>query len=149
MEKTYGNYRRVRISVRGLIICLILVILVSTIGPMPVSADVLWSDDFNDGNYDGWTIHGYNFTHYPALPITPCDGEFSAADYTLKATGPEYNYAAPPMGYAIIFFSVSNFSQFLTGFTGYSLLVYTDGRLKLKRHDGMPPIETIGKTETA
>jgi hypothetical protein len=48
------------------------------------------------------------------------------------------------MGYAIIFFSVSNFSQFLTGFTGYSLLVYTDGRLKLKRHDGMPPIETIG-----
>ena len=22
----------------------------------PVSAAVVWSDDFNDGNYDGWTI---------------------------------------------------------------------------------------------
>ena len=26
---------------------------------MPVSGSIAWSDDFNDGNYDGWTITGF------------------------------------------------------------------------------------------
>jgi hypothetical protein len=129
---------------------------------MPVSADVVWSDNFNDGNYDGWTIYGYNFTYYPP---TPADGEFSAADNTLKATGPVYNYAAHPSSVAygnwsfslhvvdtptphlIVFFLSSDFSQFLSGINGYSLVVYMDGTFRLMRHDGMPPLVEVGSYE--
>jgi len=159
MERIYGKNRRIRSAVDGLVVWLVLVILVSSIGPMPVSAEEVWSDDFNDGDYDGWTIYGYNFTFFPP---TPADGNFSAADNTLKATGPVYNYAAhpssvaygtwsfnvhvahTPMDYLIIFFLVSDFSQFLSGITGYSMIVNMDGTFELKRHDGMPPVPTIG-----
>jgi hypothetical protein len=158
MVRAYGNYRHTKSAVGGLMVWLVLVILVTSFGPVPVSADVVWSDDFNDGNYDGWTIYGYNFTFFPP---TPAVGSFSAADYTLKATGPVYNYAAhpssvaygtwsfsvhvahTPMDYLIIFFLVSDFSQFLSGITGYSMIVYMDGTFELKRHDGMPPVATI------
>ncbi|MHA2313432.1 MAG: hypothetical protein ACXADF_18285 [Candidatus Thorarchaeota archaeon] len=34
-------------------------------------ATVIWSDDFDDGNYDGWTVH---------------EGNFSAANYYLEST---------------------------------------------------------------
>ena len=30
----------------------------------PVSAAVVWSDDFSDGNYDGWTILEGTFAHF-------------------------------------------------------------------------------------
>ncbi|UCE09288.1 MAG: hypothetical protein JSW61_09945 [Candidatus Thorarchaeota archaeon] len=163
MKQAYGNYRHTRSAVSGLMVWLVLAVLMSTIGTMPVSADVVWSDNFNDGDYDGWTIYGYNFTDVP-FPV-PSYGNFSAADNNLKATGPVYNYAArpstvaygtwsfsldvvdTPMGYLVIFFVVSNFSQFLTGITGYSLIVHMDGDFNLKRHDGMPPIPTIGSYE--
>lgn len=52
-----------------------------------VTATEVFSDNFNDGNYDGWGTYGFyrNDTEnlfYPAI------ANFSAADQTLKATGP-------------------------------------------------------------
>lgn len=40
--------------------------------PILCNAAVVWSDDFDDGNLDGWTVE---------------DGSFSASEYMLKATG--------------------------------------------------------------
>ena len=56
MKRIYGKHRYTRSIANGVRLWLILVVLVSSIGPMLVSADVVWSDDFNDGNYDGWII---------------------------------------------------------------------------------------------
>ncbi|MHA1958364.1 MAG: hypothetical protein ACW968_15735, partial [Candidatus Thorarchaeota archaeon] len=37
--------------------CALTVLLLSLIiTPLSCRADIVWSDDFNDGNYDGWTI---------------------------------------------------------------------------------------------
>ncbi|MFW9788221.1 MAG: hypothetical protein ACFFE1_11135 [Candidatus Thorarchaeota archaeon] len=41
-----------------------------------------WSDDFNDGNIDGWTVQGYNTTDNPP---TQLPGNFTADDYSLRA----------------------------------------------------------------
>ncbi|MFX0173590.1 MAG: hypothetical protein ACFE9L_17000 [Candidatus Hodarchaeota archaeon] len=56
------------------------IILLGTIGFLVVSifrptlcaATVVWSDNFDDGNYDGWTVQ---------------NGSFSAADHSLQASG--------------------------------------------------------------
>ena len=52
---------------------------------LPVSAAVVWSDDFDDGNYDGWTIkglyapYGEEWTYYP-------DGEAEIVNNELRFT---------------------------------------------------------------
>ena len=56
MKGTYGKHRYTGTIVNGVRFWLIMVVLVSSIGPILVSADVVWSDNFDDGNYDGWTI---------------------------------------------------------------------------------------------
>ena len=71
MKRTYGKHRYTRSIVNGVRFWLILVVLVSSFGPMLVSADVVWSDNFDDGNYDGWTVYS---------------GAFSAADGYLEST---------------------------------------------------------------
>ena len=48
-------------------------------GPFPCSADDVWSDDFDDGDYDGWTV---------------MFGGFAAADTALKATEDVHAHAA-------------------------------------------------------
>ncbi|MGY5863536.1 MAG: hypothetical protein RTV41_02970 [Candidatus Thorarchaeota archaeon] len=49
-----------------------------------------WSDDFNDGDIDDWTVQGWNMTTDPpsALP-----GNFTADDQTLRAYDEETNKA--------------------------------------------------------
>ena len=44
----------------GLYIFFLLLLTITPLvfSPTPVSAAITWSDDFNDGNYDGWTIKG-------------------------------------------------------------------------------------------
>ncbi len=71
MKRTYGKNRYSRSVVNGVRFWLVLVVLVSSFGPMLVSADVVWSDDFDDGNYDGWTVHS---------------GAFSCNNYYLEST---------------------------------------------------------------
>ena len=52
--------------------------------PITCEAAIVWSDDFNDGNYDGWTVTGINMT---ALPPVLVDGNYSVDDGLLRATG--------------------------------------------------------------
>ncbi|MHA2373804.1 MAG: hypothetical protein ACXAEB_12355 [Candidatus Thorarchaeota archaeon] len=62
--------------------------------PIECSATEVWSDDFNDGNYDGWTIEGINMTADPPELI---DGNFSVDDGLLRATGENgWNLASHP-----------------------------------------------------
>jgi hypothetical protein len=44
-------------------------------------AATVWSDDFNDGNYDGWTVNL---------------GSFSATSNRLESAGPDSNYISHP-----------------------------------------------------
>ncbi|MFX1369024.1 MAG: hypothetical protein ACFFAY_10525, partial [Promethearchaeota archaeon] len=47
-------------------ICIILgaisILLLLTVASVPVSAVIDWSDDFNDGNYDGWAVTQGSFS---------------------------------------------------------------------------------------
>lgn len=57
---------------------------------LEASLTQIWSDDFNDGNTDGWNIRGYNSTH--DLP-----GNITADDNTLRAYGDHVlHYASHP-----------------------------------------------------
>jgi hypothetical protein len=71
MKRTYGNHRHTGTIANGIRLWLVLLLLVGSFGPVLVSADVVWSDNFDDGNYDGWTVH---------------EGNFSAANYYLEST---------------------------------------------------------------
>ncbi|MFX1273238.1 MAG: hypothetical protein ACFFAX_16255 [Promethearchaeota archaeon] len=120
-----------------------------------------WSDDFNDGDCDDWTVYGFDLTTGTAVPV---DGEFSAENHTLAASGPMWSYAAhsssvafgswrfrlhamnTPDDYVIVFFCISDFSLILINGTGYSLsvctgpvgTVTTGPALLLSKHEGRP-----------
>jgi len=49
-----------------------------------------WSDDFNDGILDGWTVDGWNSTE---LPATQEDANITAEDYTMRVYGEETSRA--------------------------------------------------------
>lgn len=55
-----------------------------------ISQDGGWSDNFNDGNIDGWTVQGWNMTNDPP---TVLPGNFTADDFTLRAYDKETNHA--------------------------------------------------------
>jgi hypothetical protein len=71
MKKEYRKSRYSGNIVNGVRFWLVMVVLVSSIGPISVSANVVWEDNFDDGNYDGWTVR---------------NGTFSAANYYLEST---------------------------------------------------------------
>lgn len=50
---------------------------------VPCFAAIQWSDDFDDGNHDGWSIFGVNITgsHYDRVP----GGAFTVEDESLRA----------------------------------------------------------------
>jgi hypothetical protein len=62
MKRKYGEHRFTGTIVNGVRFWLVMVLLISSFGPMLVSADVGWSDNFDDGDYDGWEIHSGNFS---------------------------------------------------------------------------------------
>ena len=72
MKIKYRKYRYSRSIANGVKIWLVMLILVGSMSPMLVSADVGWDDDFDDGDYDGWTVMW---------------GNFSAANHYLECTG--------------------------------------------------------------
>ncbi|WP_455284974.1 hypothetical protein [[Eubacterium] cellulosolvens] len=56
------------------------------VGDRTCRAAEVWSDDFNDGNYDGWTVFGLDFTTEPSTQLV---ANYSAADGTLQDIGPQ------------------------------------------------------------
>jgi hypothetical protein len=73
---------------------LLILILVLSFNQTITRADLIddsWSDNFDDGDYDGWTITGYDFTKFFTDFQTPPDiipGNYSADDKTLLSIGP-------------------------------------------------------------
>lgn len=51
---------------------------------LPVSASVVWSDDFNDGNLDGWTTFGVIWSGESATEVP---ANYSLEDNNLRYTG--------------------------------------------------------------
>jgi hypothetical protein len=76
-----------RFLVSGLLVLLFASMLLTT----PSKASVVWSDNFDDGNLDGWTVSGVN--PWFGKMSTPAVGNVSAADKTLHATGVPQQYA--------------------------------------------------------
>ncbi len=141
---------------------------------LPISCDAatVWSDDFNDGNYNSWTIYGLNFSTFP---LTTATGEFSAADNTLKATSadPIYSYAVHSSSvvygtwsfdlnavdnsfhYSVVFFIAGDMSLIPTMEYAYSIIVCTDSvpttttapAILLAKHGPTPGSEIIGRYE--
>ena len=75
MKKNYGNSRYSGNIVNGIRLWLVLVVLISSIGPISVSAKVVWEDNFDDGNYDGWTINPIDiFSASQAPDYWPTEG---------------------------------------------------------------------------
>ncbi len=52
--------------------------------PSLCEATMVWSDDFNDGNHDSWSVTGINMTTIPAVLV---DGNYSVDNGLLRATG--------------------------------------------------------------
>lgn len=93
MENIGGEI--MKIVVRMLAILLLLCLVFPNLSSANKTAFVVsqsggWSDDFNDGNIDGWTVQGWNRT---ADPPTALPGNFTADDYTLRAYDDETNQA--------------------------------------------------------
>ncbi len=67
-------------------------LVVSLFVPMltTTAAATIWSDDFEDGNTDGWSTYGFNRT---SNPIQSLPGSFSVVDGTLRAYDNEFNVA--------------------------------------------------------
>ena len=76
----------------NLVIPLIIIgmLLVTTAFQVPVKAATSWSDNFDDGDYDGWTTTGVNSSYYIPEYI---DANFTIENGMLKALGPEWNHA--------------------------------------------------------
>ena len=68
--------------------------------PLPCAAALHFSDDFNDGNYDGWTIMAINTSGGHHINVT--GGSFSVDDGALRANGTnvEWNVAHHPSSVA-------------------------------------------------
>ncbi len=73
-----------------LVLCLVLPVLSSANDTPFVVSQTGWSDDFNDGNIDGWTVLGWNMS---SDPVSGLPGNFTADDNTLRAYDPETNQA--------------------------------------------------------
>ena len=87
MKRTYRKNGYTRSIVNRVQLWLVLVVLVSSIGPMLVSADIVWEDNFDD--LDDWTIFGYESD----TSLVQIEGNFSAADGTLKVLDDGINFA--------------------------------------------------------
>lgn len=93
--------------------------------PVQSVASVVWSDNFNDGNYDGWTVYGINSYKYGRSVRT--EGSFSAADGTLRATGEPtdegnlWNYIEHP---STVAWGTWSFDVYITDTPGHHFYVW-------------------------
>jgi hypothetical protein len=161
MKGTYGRHRYSGIIVNGVRFWLVLLLLLSSFGPVLVSADVVWSDNFDDGDFDGWTISSPSWGNPPSnwsaanyyLQIEqeawgsishPSNVAYGTWSFDFKANGTYLNY---DRGVSIAFVSndVHNGTEVPTGndWSCYGLKAYgtyegTGFRLCLLRwHDGV------------
>ncbi len=65
MDGVYNSMKSRTLNVATIVVLTFLLLI--GIFSAPVSAAVVWSDDFSDGNYDGWTILGGAFN----TPVSP------------------------------------------------------------------------------
>jgi hypothetical protein len=86
--------KRVSLLATFLVICLIFPALTSG-GEITfvTSQGVGWSDDFDDGNIDGWTVQGFNMS---TEPFSSLPGNITADDHTLCAYDEEWSQAYHP-----------------------------------------------------
>jgi len=68
------------------ILLALLLSLLILVGDRMCKAAEVWSDDFNDRNYNGWTAFGLDLTTEPQTQLA---ANYSAADGTLQNTGPQ------------------------------------------------------------
>jgi hypothetical protein len=55
-----------------------------------ISQEEAWSDDFNDGNIDGWDVQGFDSS---TDPWTPLPGNITAEDNTMRVYSEEWSEA--------------------------------------------------------
>ncbi len=94
-----------------LLVAIAVFCVVSMLSPFPdrVRAMTVITDNFNDMDYAGWDTYGYilNWTTSPPKTYLAGSANFSAADQTLKVTGPLGNYTYSSWNNAYIESSVS------------------------------------------
>jgi hypothetical protein len=72
-----------------LIAVVIVLVLCSSMGTTPSRAAIVWQDDFDDGNLDGWTVFGYESPYSDVM----VGGNFSAASGRLEVSHDDPNFA--------------------------------------------------------
>ncbi|NHI88844.1 MAG: hypothetical protein EAX87_04925 [Candidatus Thorarchaeota archaeon] len=78
-----------KIHEKGLGIPLVIIVLLLMISIQPaVRATELTADNFNDMNYDGWETYGTVFNRTEDMYYPANSANYSAADKTLRVTGP-------------------------------------------------------------
>ncbi len=83
--------KKVSLFTLALVLCLMLPTMSSAKQvDFVISQEEAWSDDFDDGNIDGWGVQGFSPT-YP--PWTKIPGNITADDKTMRAYGPYWNEA--------------------------------------------------------
>lgn len=87
-----------------------------------------WSDDFEDGDYDGWTITGYDFRPFytdMVTPPLPIPGNYSATDKALLSIGPRVPGLAGVASHpSTIAYGTWSFDIHITGETEEHFYVY-------------------------
>jgi hypothetical protein len=81
--------KRARVSaIKLFLVSSLLVLLFSSLSCIiPSKASIIWSDNFDDGDLDGWTLSGASWFAYKGSKLGA--GNFSVADKTLRVTGVE------------------------------------------------------------
>jgi len=96
----------------------VLLLCSTMLGPFPCSADEVWSDDFDDGNFDGWTVFGLDAASEPPRRVDV--GFISAADNTLRATGGGMSYFSIASHPSSVTIGTWSFDVYVTGRSGMS-----------------------------
>ncbi len=113
-----------RVTIPVLLMVLLLMISIQT----PAEASKIIFDDFNDMNYDGWGTFGTIFTREENKYYPAGDGNFSAADGTLRVTGPAGNWTHQPFSIGYINHSVTHgtwsFDLFVVDTPSHEILVH-------------------------
>ncbi|MHA2249649.1 MAG: hypothetical protein ACXAD7_04765 [Candidatus Kariarchaeaceae archaeon] len=71
------------LKLMNIMISAVLITQILIASPLYVSAEVQWSDDFDDGNLEDWTVFGYDWT---GMTIVEWDGDMIVEDGSAKST---------------------------------------------------------------
>jgi hypothetical protein len=132
----------------GLLVAIVGLWVVSMLLPVPdaVRATDVIADNFNDMDYAGWDTYGHIFNWTTSTPKASLasSANFSAADQTLKVTGPSGNFTYSNWNNAYIASSVSfgkwSFDVYVVNTThGYGFVnLMADHYYPAERYSAMP-----------